>query len=158
MIDTKHSISSPGDNSVFAYEFDQTGATYSSTNPASVSQNLAVTVGQAYLLTFRTYFDRCTQSEGFVGVILNNVAVYTVDACDFGSGVYENNTVTFTATVSLLTLQFQFLVGEPTAVVKIDNGPYNFHGIILSTRQVVRQILENQGLPEPLQPVSLLDF
>ena len=115
---------------MFTYEFDQIGTVDPSTNtnPASLSQNLVVTVGQAYALTFRTYFDTCTTSEGFVGVMLNNVPVYTVDACDFGAGAYKSNTVNFTATASLSNLEFQFLVGEPTAVVKIDNGTYICRG------------------------------
>ena len=113
---------------MFAYEFDQTGAVDPSTsmNPASVNQDLIVTVGQAYTLTFRTYFDTCTTSEGFVGVMLNHAAVYTVDACDFGAGAYKSNTVNFTATASPWNLRFEFEVGEPTAVVKIDNGMYIF--------------------------------
>lgn len=93
-------------------------------NPANVSQNLVVTVGQAYTLTFRTYFDKCTTSEGFVGVMLNNAPIYTVDACDLGAGAFETNTVNFTATVSPVNLMFQFEIGETNAVVKIDNGMY----------------------------------
>ncbi|CAD6581526.1 MAG: hypothetical protein ASARMPRED_000637 [Alectoria sarmentosa] len=120
-IDTTHSISSPGDNSTFAYDFDQQGAVDPSTNknPASVNQDLIVTVGQAYTLTFRTYFDAC--GDGFVGVMLNYAPVYTVDACDFGAGAFEDNTVDFTATASPWNLRFDFEVAETTAVVKIDN-------------------------------------
>ena len=81
-----------------------------------------VTVGQVYTLTFRTYFDKCTGSEGFVGVMVNHAPVYTVDACDFGAGAFETNTVSFTASVSPTNLRFEFLVGEDPAVVKIDNG------------------------------------
>ena len=97
-------------------------------NPASVNQDLVVTVGQAYTLTFRTYFDTCTSttSTGFVGVMLNHAPVYTVDACDYGAGAFKDNTVSFTATVSPWNLRFEFEVGETTAVVKIDNGMYPF--------------------------------
>lgn len=119
-----HSISSPGDNSAFAYEYDQNGPLTPdpSANPASLSQQLLVSVGQAYRLTFRTYFDACTTNEGFVGVMLNQVPVYTVDACDFGAGAFKDNTVSFTAASSPLNLVFQFKTGEIHAVVKIDNG------------------------------------
>ena len=82
-------------------------------------------MGQAYTLTFRTYFDKCTTSEGFVGVMLNYAPEYDVDACDLGAGAFKTNTVNFTATVSPVNLMFQFLVGETDAVVKIDNGMYN---------------------------------
>lgn len=118
-----HSISSPGDNSAFAYEYDQNGPLTPdpSANPASLSQQLLVSVGQAYRLTFRTYFDACTTNEGFVGVMLNQVPVYTVDACDFGAGAFKDNTVSFTAASSPLNLVFQFKTGEIHAVVKIDN-------------------------------------
>ena len=88
-------------------------------NPASVNQDLVVTVGQAYTLTFRTYFDAC--GDGFIGVMLNHAPVYTVDACDLGAGAFEDNTVDFTATASPWNLRFEFEVGETTAVVKIDN-------------------------------------
>ena len=143
---TKHTISSPGDSSNFAYEFDQTGSIDPSTNtnPANVSQNLVVTVGQAYTLTFRTYFDKCTTSEGFVGVMLNYVPEYDVDACDLGAGAFETNTVNFTATVSPLNLMFQFVVGETNAVVKIDNGMCTSFPFWISLR-VVRQILGTKG-------------
>ncbi|CAF9931226.1 hypothetical protein IMSHALPRED_008565 [Imshaugia aleurites] len=71
------------------------------------------------MLTFRTYFDAC--GDGFVGVKLNQAPVYTVDACDYGAGAFEDNTVNFTATVSPTNLRFEFEVSETTAVVKIDN-------------------------------------
>ena len=87
-------------------------------------------MGQAYTLTFRTYFDECTASasEGFVGVLLNYAAAYDVDACDLGAGAFHTNTVNFTATVSPVNLMFQFLIGETNGVVKIDNGMYNSLG------------------------------
>ena len=126
VVNTKHSITSPGDGSNFAYEFDQTGPIDPDANqhPASVNQDLTVTVGQAYTLTFRTYFDKCTGSEGFVGVMLNHQPVYTVDACDFGAGDFKTNTVAFTAAANPENLRFEFLVGETDAVVKLDNGTY----------------------------------
>ena len=124
MTNTAHTLHRPGDASNYAYEFDQTGpiGPTSFTQPASVNQDLIVTVGASYTLTFRTYFDKCTGSEGFVGVMLNHQPVYTVDACDFGAGYYNDNTVAFLATVSPFNLRFEFLVGEPDAVVRIDNG------------------------------------
>lgn len=53
--------------------------------------------------------------------MLNQVPVYTVDACDYGAGAFKDNTVSFTAASSPLNLVFQFITGEIHAVVKIDN-------------------------------------
>ncbi|KAL8950863.1 MAG: hypothetical protein Q9222_003117 [Ikaeria aurantiellina] len=120
---TTHAVTSPGDNSPSAYKFDQVGPVDpdSYMHPASVNQDLAVTVGQSYTVRFRTYFDKCTGSEGFVGVMLNHQPVYTVDACDFGAGAFKDNTVTFTAAASPENLRFEFIIGENPATVKIDN-------------------------------------
>ncbi|KAI4113014.1 MAG: hypothetical protein LQ338_008240, partial [Usnochroma carphineum] len=60
-------------------------------HPAAVSQDIQLVTGVPYNLKFRTYFDKCTQSEGFVGVMINHQAVYTVDACDHGAGVFTDN-------------------------------------------------------------------
>ena len=90
-------------------------------HPAGVSQDLTVTAGANYKLTFRSYFDKCTGGEGFVGVRINQAAPYTVDACDHGAGVFTDNTVSFTAPSNPTTLRFEFLTQEPDAVIKIDN-------------------------------------
>ena len=76
--------------------------------------------GVPYNLKFRTYFDKCTGSEGFVGVMINHQPVYTVDACDNPAGAFADNLVQFFA-VGSDNLLFQFLIGENPAVVKIDN-------------------------------------
>ena len=121
---SKHTVSSPGDNSNFAYEFDQTGPVDANSNmhPPSVNQDLIVTVGQSYQLTYRTYFDKCDEQEGFVGLMLNHQPVQTTDACDLGAGQFESNSYTFTATVSPFNVRFEFLTAEYPVVIKIDNG------------------------------------
>lgn len=53
--------------------------------------------------------------------MLDRVAVYTVDACDFGAGAYRDNSYAFVADVATENLRFEILVG-PQAVVRIDNG------------------------------------
>ena len=118
-----HAITSPGDRSANAYEYDQVGPVTDDNyqRPASVNQDLSVTVGQSYVLKFRTYFDKCTQSEGFVGVMISRQPVYTIDACDHGAGLFTDNTLTFTAASNPLNLRFEFIIGENPAVVKIDN-------------------------------------
>ncbi|KAL8670411.1 MAG: hypothetical protein Q9224_007673 [Gallowayella concinna] len=118
-----HSIVSPGDTSTFAYEYEQVGPITDDNyqSPGSIDQDLIVTVGESYILRFRTFFDKCTPSEGFVGVMLNYAPVYAVDACDFGAGEFRDNTVPFTATVSPFNVRFEFIIGESPAQVKIDN-------------------------------------
>lgn len=91
-----------------------------------MSQDLTVTVGQAYQLTYRTFFDKCDQQEGFVGVMLNHQPVKTTDACDLGAGAFKSNSYNFTATVNPLNLHFDFVAGETPVIMKIDNGVYNF--------------------------------
>ncbi|KAL8715213.1 MAG: hypothetical protein Q9220_001171 [cf. Caloplaca sp. 1 TL-2023] len=116
-------LTSPGDNSQFAYEFDQVGpiSSDSTSHPASVNQDVTVTVGQTYTLTFRTYFDKCTGSEGFVGVKINQIPIYTVDACDADAGTFHDNAAQFTASTNPENLRFEFIIGENPATVKIDN-------------------------------------
>ena len=121
---TQHTITSPGDNSNYAYEFLQKGEVVSVRDVANVTQDLAVTVGQDYTLTFRAYFQQCTGTEGFVGVMLNHEPVWTYDACDGGPpyGVYKTQTIPFTAAANPENLRFDFVVGPATdVIVKIDN-------------------------------------
>ncbi|KAI4145748.1 MAG: hypothetical protein L6R39_003710 [Caloplaca ligustica] len=121
---TTHKVTSPGDASNFAYEFDQVGPISPDANmhPAAVSQDIATVAGVTYNLNFRVYFDKCTQSEGFVGVMINHQPVRTVDACDApGAGFFKDANVQFTATSASTNLRFEFLIGENPATVKIDN-------------------------------------
>ncbi|KAL8782584.1 MAG: hypothetical protein Q9213_005262 [Squamulea squamosa] len=122
-VNTKHAITSPGDNSAFAYEFDQVGPKVpeADMNPSAVYQDIRLVNGIPYNLRFRTYFDKCTQGEGFVGVMINRQPVYTVDACDKGAGTFKDNLVQFTATADQTNLRFEFLTNENPAVFKIDN-------------------------------------
>ena len=121
---TKHSTGSPGDASKFAYQFNQVGpiSPDKNTHPAAVSQDLVTVTNVPYNLKFRTYFDKCTSQEGFVGVMINRQAVKTVDACDNpGAGVFKDNLIQFTASTDRTNLRFEFLIGENPATVKIDN-------------------------------------
>ncbi|KAL8791025.1 MAG: hypothetical protein Q9195_006099, partial [Heterodermia aff. obscurata] len=119
---TSHAVTSPGDASNFAYEFDQIGpvSPTANQNPASLSQSLITQGGVPYTLSFRSYFDKCTGSEGFIGVKINGQPVYTVDACDGTAGVFNSNVYQFFAAGGD-TLRFEFLIGENPATVKIDN-------------------------------------
>ncbi|KAI4253774.1 MAG: hypothetical protein L6R35_007553, partial [Caloplaca aegaea] len=90
-------------------------------NPAAVYQDLRLVSGVSYNLRFRTFFDKCTTDEGFVGVMLNRSPVYTVDACDKGAGAFKDNLVQFVATSDQTELRFDFITRENDAVIKIDN-------------------------------------
>ncbi|KAL8972144.1 MAG: hypothetical protein Q9197_002918 [Variospora fuerteventurae] len=123
ILNTKHSITSPGDASGFAYQFNQLGPQDpdAGLNPAAVYQDLKLVSGVSYNLRFRTFFDKCTTDEGFVGVMLNRSPVYTVDACDKGAGAFKDNLVQFVATSDQTELRFDFITREDDAVIKIDN-------------------------------------
>ncbi|KAI4209352.1 MAG: hypothetical protein LQ351_007715 [Letrouitia transgressa] len=93
-------------------------------HPASVNQDITVTPGVEYVLHFQTYFDKCTGGEGFVGVMLNHAPYYTVDACDRYPTYIEgfgDNAIIFTPDTTTVNIRFEFLTGEPDAVIKIDN-------------------------------------
>lgn len=123
IVNTRHSLTSPGDASSFAYQFEQVGPKVpeADMHPAAVYQDLVLTANVPYNLKFRTFFDKCTQDEGFIGVMINRSPIYTVDACDKGAGAFKDNLVQFTATADRTNLRFEFLTREPSAVFKIDN-------------------------------------
>ncbi|KAL8740354.1 MAG: hypothetical protein Q9190_006932 [Brigantiaea leucoxantha] len=126
VVNTKHYVRGPGDASSNAYEFNQVGPVDNDSNmhPASVNQDITVTPGVEYVLHFQTYFDKCTGGEGFVGVMLNHSPVYTVDACDRypdNVGAFGANAYAFTPDTSPYNIRFEFLTGEPDAIIKIDN-------------------------------------
>ncbi|KAL8918159.1 MAG: hypothetical protein Q9208_007511 [Pyrenodesmia sp. 3 TL-2023] len=123
IVNTRHSLTSPGDASSFAYQFEQVGPKVpeADMNPAAVYQDLVLTANVPYNLKFRTFFDKCTQDEGFIGVMINRSPIYTVDACDKGAGAFKDNLVQFTAPADQTNLRFEFLTREASAVFKIDN-------------------------------------
>ncbi|KAL8765583.1 MAG: hypothetical protein Q9194_006517 [Teloschistes cf. exilis] len=122
VVNTRHSITSPGDDSAFAFQFNQVGPVDPNGGSASVSQDISVVVGRSYNLRFRTFFDKCTQGEGFIGVMINHQALQTIDACDFGTSDFKfNYPVSFTATTNPTNLRFELITGEEDTVAKIDN-------------------------------------
>jgi len=115
-------LTSPGHNSQFAYEFNQTGPpNISGTVPVpAISQTLKVVTGQTYTVSFDTFI---TDSfSGFVGVKFNGLAYWTVDAEDhLGPGVWNTNSFTYTVVSTPLTLTFEILAGYVGAQFIIDN-------------------------------------
>jgi len=114
-----------GDNSPTAYQFLEHGEPQSSTDVASLSQDVSgLTVGAAYTLSFSVYFSTCTTTFGFVGIMLNHQAVSTFDACDYGQaavGKFYHTSISFTATANPTNLRFEFVIGQPSAIVRLDN-------------------------------------
>lgn len=105
-------INSPGHLGSFAFEDDQNTVPDTSTGQAQadIFQEVTVVPGLDYTLTFWAYFNR--GDNGFIGVMLNGAAVYTVDALDApGTGVWKVNNINFTATTTNLEVRFQFLYG-----------------------------------------------
>lgn len=95
-------------------------------HPASINQDVSgLTVGASYTLSFSVYFDKCTQREGFVGVMLNHQPVFTFDSCDDGQQAvgkfYRVTLPPFTAAANPENVRFEYIIGEPGAVVKLDN-------------------------------------
>ena len=117
-----------GDNSANAFEFLQEGPVSSSAsqNPASLSQQLnGLVVGASYTVSYSVYFDKCTTSEGFVGTRFPGYSGgFTYDACDNGQaavGKYADTSFVFKAGATTEQLRFEFVVGSPNAVIRLDN-------------------------------------
>lgn len=83
-------------------------------------------MGQAYTLTFRSYFDYCS-GQGTIEVLFNGYSGYTVTDCQFTAGLFQNNTVTYIASKSPLVLEFDFENTEwytSSMAIMIDEGTY----------------------------------
>ena len=122
---TSHDLSA-GDNSPTAYEFVQQGQPFSPTNVTSLSQEVSgLIVGVAYTVSYSLFFSACTQTFGFVGITLSNhQAVTTFDACDYGQaavGKFYATSLSFTATATSANLRFEFIIGQPSALIRLDN-------------------------------------
>lgn len=52
---------------------------------------------------------------------LSGQPIYTVDACDNIAGIYADNAIQFIASADYMDLEFEFLIGEVSTTVKIDN-------------------------------------
>ena len=116
-----------GDNSDSVFEFLQEGpiAPTANQNPASLSQQInGLIVGNSYTLSFNWYFDKCTGSEGFIGIMIQGQPIATYDSCDYQQaavGKYADASLVFTAGATSQQLKFEFLVGETNAVIRLDN-------------------------------------
>ncbi|KAI0874980.1 hypothetical protein GGS24DRAFT_500322 [Hypoxylon argillaceum] len=88
------------------------------TAPATVQPNVP------YQLVFWTWFDN--GDAGFIGVMINDVAVYTIDARDHGyGGPFTSNIVNYTPTNDTVTIKFEFLFGNVASWDRIDSVTFS---------------------------------
>jgi hypothetical protein len=118
---TTYALTSPGFTGSFAFEVDQNAPLDGvGIGEAILAQLFYITPGTQYVLTFDTFFN--VGNGGFIGVKFNGAPQYTVDASDkLGPGVWNSNTISFTATTGQYLLEFEFLFGTSSVVAKIDN-------------------------------------
>jgi hypothetical protein len=84
-----------------------------------ISAPVHVTPNVPYRLTFWTYFDN--RQAGFIGVMFNDQAYYTIDATDHGwGGDFTLNTVNYTPTTDTVTVKFEFLFGGANGASSLD--------------------------------------
>lgn len=118
---TTYALTSPGSTGPFAFEVDQNAPLDSvGIGEAILAQLFYITPGTQYVLTFDTFFN--VGNGGFIGVKFNGAPQYTVDASDnLGPGVWNSNTISFTAMTGQYLLEFEFIFGTSSVVAKIDN-------------------------------------
>jgi hypothetical protein len=118
---TTYALTSPGSTGAFAFEVDQNAPLDSvGIGEAILAQLFYITPGTQYVLTFDTFFN--VGNGGFIGVKFNGAPKYTVDASDnLRPGVWNSNTISFTATTGQYFLEFEFMFGTSSVVAKIDN-------------------------------------
>jgi hypothetical protein len=85
-----------------------------------ISQTFRVEPNVPCRLRFTTFFDN--PDAGFIGVRINNRAVFTIDAKDKGSGIWNTNSVDFTPGVDVFeaVIEFDFVFGNFAGIPSID--------------------------------------
>jgi len=118
---TTYTLTSPGYAGSFAFQVNQNGPLDSiGLGQASLQQFFYITQGTKYTLSFNTFWS--AGNGGFIGVKFNGEPKYTVDAGDKGGpGVWNLNTIDFTATTGQYLFEFEFLFGSSGVFAKIDN-------------------------------------
>jgi hypothetical protein len=116
---TTYAIASPGFTGSLAFEVHQNGPLDAvGLGQGNIQQLIYITPGTQYTLNFNTFWS----GGGFIGVKFNGQPKYTVDAADKnGPGVWNSNSISFTATTGQYLLEFEFLFGGSGAFAKIDN-------------------------------------
>jgi hypothetical protein len=106
-------VSSPGftGNEALEVDFNPPSVTTEENISARIiSPPIPVTPGTEYLLNWYTWFNNL--DAGFIGVIINDVSLWTVDARDHGdvAATWNDNQFSWTAGagVTSATIQFEF--------------------------------------------------
>ncbi|KAL8835088.1 MAG: hypothetical protein Q9170_003465 [Blastenia crenularia] len=117
---TEDRLYQSGDNSPNGYVFFEMGPPDLNVPPSSLSQDVAVTAGRFYVLTYRTRSDGC-DVDGSLRVLLNGQVVDTQDVCTLRSNTYLDRQVGFTATGGSVNVKFEFRTSGYSTDVFIDN-------------------------------------
>ncbi|KAK0636041.1 hypothetical protein B0T17DRAFT_595609 [Bombardia bombarda] len=103
-------ITAPGNTGASAFEVSLHARPSTPVRGVSArifSQPIAISPVAGYTLTFSTFFDKL--DNGFIGVMVNNNPIYTVDATDKGAGAFKQNSITFFPSSVNIVLKFEFL-------------------------------------------------
>ena len=119
---TNYRIGSPGHAGQSAFEFHQTSDPGDS-HPnylAHVSQDVSLTTGVPYILSFQVYFDR--SSPTLIVAFINDAPKYGVAPNDkSGPGYWNEISFTFTSLQSITNIRFSYTTGASEVVAKIDD-------------------------------------
>lgn len=124
----------PVQNPIHGFEYYGSGGyvPHSGQSPGSVSQQISVTPGQAYTLTFQTYFDHCS-GQSTIDVSFGNDVSSSISDCRFAVGQPHDNTINFVASGSTAWLTFNFIdtayYSSGSQEMIVGNGMYMSHAI-----------------------------
>lgn len=119
-----YAVTSPGNIGSKAFEVDLVAPPATpeySVNARIISPALSVVPNTPYKLQFWANFNdiHC----GFIGVMVNNSPIMTLDATDHGSasiGTWTDNSINYTPTTDQVTIKFEYLLGPALCHVKTD--------------------------------------
>ncbi|KAI4209345.1 MAG: hypothetical protein LQ351_007708 [Letrouitia transgressa] len=116
---TEDRLYQDGDNSKNAYVFFEQGPPDLSAPPSSLSQDVAITTGKYYILTFRFQSAGCGV-DGTLRLLLNGQIVDSENLCTVKTYTYLDRAVGFTATGATVNVKFEFRTSDNAAAF-IDN-------------------------------------
>jgi len=120
-------IDTTGQSSYTSYEFKLRGNPASTTEVASLSQDVpGFTVGASYVLNYGSWWSTCDQSIGFIDIKLNYQSVTTINPCQgtvAGLGWVNGTFGPFTAVSNVENLRFEFVLSlnQNDDDIRLDN-------------------------------------
>lgn len=116
---TTYALAGPAYSGSYAFQVTQNGPIDTvGLGQALLEQLIYITPGVHYTLTFQSYW---SGYGGFIGVKINGNPVYTVDAGDrLGPGVWNTNSIQFTATTGQHLIEFEWIFGNSNVFASID--------------------------------------